>query len=572
VLEQAARALDARDVAAVIGTRRLLLVLDNFEQVMDAAGDVAALLAPCPGLSILVTSREPLHVQAEHQYRLHPLAIDEAVELFLARARARAASVAVDDDLVAVCEQLDRLPLAIELAAARAGVLTVRQLRERLSERLPLLTGGARDAPERQRTLRAAIAWSHDLLARPERQVFDRLAVFRGGCTLEAAEAVCDADVDALLALVDKSLVRHAGGRFRLLETVHEFAVDQLAEAPDVHEIIRRHGDWYLRLAEPASQKTMHDPVLIETLDADRANLELALERALGRRDRPFALRLVGHLAYLWIARGFSEEAGRLIDRTIALAGEEAGPEALGALIAGANAALMRSDWDALRALGGRLVAIGRAHGSPHALVRGLLSQAWAANNEGDFDAAVALLEEAREPAVVAGVTAAVEFELGDSLLQRGSYAEAERFFESVLRPDYPDRSSGLVVAALLNIGAARLALGRREEAAGTSLEALQTSVDSGLHITAGPALALLAAALAQQEPLAAARLLGAGEGLGGLYDSPVERSLREAAVDELTAALGRETFARLRAEGSRLSLEEALSEATAQAASRTTS
>ncbi len=132
VLEQVGRALEARgDVGAAIGTRRLLLVLDNFEQVMDAAADVAALLASCPGLSILVTSREPLHVQAEHQYRLHPLAIDEAVELFLARARARAASVTPDDDLVAVCEQLDRLPLAIELAAARAGVLSVRQLRER---------------------------------------------------------------------------------------------------------------------------------------------------------------------------------------------------------------------------------------------------------------------------------------------------------------------------------------------------------------------------------------------------------------------------------------------------------
>ena len=217
-------------------------------------------------------------------------------------------------------------------------------------------------------------------------------------------------------------------------------------------------------------------------------------------------------------------------------------------------------------------MVIGREHGSPQALVRGLLALAWAANNEGDFDAAVELLEQAREPAAIAGVTTAVEFELGDSLLQRGSYAEAERFFESVLRPDYPDRSSGLLIAALLNIGAARLATGRRDASAAAFLEALQTSVESGLHITAGPALAHLAAATAQQEPLAAARLLGAGEGLGGLYDSPVERSLRDAAVDELTAAVGPETFARLRAEGRRLSLEEALSEATAQAASRATS
>jgi tetratricopeptide (TPR) repeat protein len=240
--------------------------------------------------------------------------------------------------------------------------------------------------------------------------------------------------------------------------------------------------------------------------------------------------------------------------------------------MAGANAALMRSDWEAVRTFGARLVGIGRAHGSPHALVRGLLAQAWAANNEGDFDAAVELLEEAREPAAATGVTAAVEFELGDSLLQRGSYEEAERFFESVLRPDYPDRSSGLVIAALLNVGAARLATGRRDAAAAAFLDALRTSVESGLHITAGPALAHLAAAMAQQEPLAAARLLGAGEGLGGLYDSPVERALREAAVDELTAGLGPETFARLRAEGRLLSLEEALREATAQAASWITS
>ena len=232
VLESAATALGAsRDLAEHIGDTRLLLLFDNFEHLTAAAADLAPLLATCPNLTVLVTSREPLHLAGEHEYAVDPLAPNEAVELFLARALAARRDFVANGEVTQICERLDYLPLAIELAAARVKVLSPGALSERLEQRLPLLAGGARDLPERQRTLRATIEWSHELLTPDEQRLFARLAVFRGGCTLEAAETVADADLDILSSLVDKSLVRVRAdsGRFWMLETIREFAAERLS-------------------------------------------------------------------------------------------------------------------------------------------------------------------------------------------------------------------------------------------------------------------------------------------------------------------------------------------------------
>ena len=247
VLPSIAQAAGLRgDPAAEIGGREMLFVLDNFEQVIEAAPRLSALLELCPRLRLLVTSREVLRIAGERDYDVDPLAEPDAVELF----RERAFSAEPIEAVREICARLDGLPLAIELAAARTRLLPPDRLLERLDQVLPLLTGGRRDAPERQRTLRSTIEWSHALLDKHEQQAFRRLAVFPGGFTVETAEEVCEVEIDVLESLVEKSLVRRwAGGRLGMLETIRELAEEKLAdsgEAPDLH---RKNAEYFTELA-----------------------------------------------------------------------------------------------------------------------------------------------------------------------------------------------------------------------------------------------------------------------------------------------------------------------------------
>ena len=243
VLETAAQVVGSKDrLAENVADKAMLLLFDNFEQVVEAAADLASLLASCPNLDLLVTSREPLHVTGEQEYQVPPLAHEEGVGLFLARARAVEPDFQADEAVPEICRRLDDLPLALELAAARVKALSSMQILERLEQRLPLLTGGARDLPERQRTLRSTIEWSHELLTPEEQQLFSQLAVFLGGCTLEAAEEVAEAELDTLHSLVDKSLVRHTGDRYWMLETIREYAGERLRASGDLEAMERRHA------------------------------------------------------------------------------------------------------------------------------------------------------------------------------------------------------------------------------------------------------------------------------------------------------------------------------------------
>ena len=204
-------------------------MLDNFEHLIDAAPAVAQLLGEAPSLRLLVTSRAPLRVSGEVEYQVEPLPQDAAVELFLERARSQNRRYEPSDVIDLICRRVDRLPLALELAAARLKLLEPAALLDRLDERLPLLTQGARDLPERQRTLEATIAWSYDLLTPEAQALFARLAVFAGAFALEAAERVAGADLDLLERLVDASLMKPIGeSRFLLLETIREFAGSRL--------------------------------------------------------------------------------------------------------------------------------------------------------------------------------------------------------------------------------------------------------------------------------------------------------------------------------------------------------
>ena len=238
------------DAATAIGDRRLLLVLDNFEHVIAAAPELAALLAACDNVDLLVTSREILRIAAEHEYRVPPLVANEAVELFSARARTLVGDFQPDRATEQICSRLDRLPLALESAAAHLRTFSAEEILFRLERLLSLSSRAPRDAPERHRTLRATIGWSHDLLERNEKQLFARLSVFAGGFTFDAACEVADADLDTLHSLNDKNPIRDQPDRYTMLETIREYAAEELAQSGEAQMTRSRHARYFLRLAE----------------------------------------------------------------------------------------------------------------------------------------------------------------------------------------------------------------------------------------------------------------------------------------------------------------------------------
>ncbi|HUG64963.1 MAG TPA: adenylate/guanylate cyclase domain-containing protein, partial [Gaiellaceae bacterium] len=300
VLATAGQTLGSKNgLAEHIQDKSMLCLFDNFEQVVEAAPDLAALVTACPNLDVLVTSREVLRVPGEQTYPVPPLEPHEGAELFVARARAADPAFHQDGAVAELCERLENLPLALELAAARVRTLSPEQLLERLAGRLDLLKAG-RGVDPRQQTLRATIEWSYDLLEAEEQQLFARLAVFRGGCTLEAAEDVCRADLDTLQSLVDKSLIRVRGERFWMLETIREYATERLAGSTEADTIRDRHLDWCLALAERDASAP--------SLDAERDNIRAALDWAGASRPEAEA-RLIGAVAEHWLVRGYGREA-----------------------------------------------------------------------------------------------------------------------------------------------------------------------------------------------------------------------------------------------------------------------
>ena len=321
VLESITQALGASgDLAEHIGDARMLLLLDNFEHLTAAASQLAPLLGACPHLTLLVTSREPLHLAGEHEVAVDPLSRADAVELFLTRALAARRDFTANGEVARICERLDDLPLAIELAAARVKVLSPKDLLERLEQRLPLLAGGSRDAPERQRTLRATIEWSHDLLTPHEQQLFARLAVFRGGWTLEAAEAVVDADLDTLQSLVDKSLVRvrPESGRFWMLETIREFAAERLAASNEEHAMRARHATYLLERVEDAWTRTVSDrEAVIAWLGAEHDNVRAAMDWLDANGRTAELVQLTGALWKFWYQTGHGAEGLARLERAL---------------------------------------------------------------------------------------------------------------------------------------------------------------------------------------------------------------------------------------------------------------
>jgi predicted ATPase len=343
VSDTIASVLGAKDTLREhIRDKELLLLLDNLEQVITVAPGLATLVESCPNLKLLVTSRELLRVRGEREYGVPPLAPSDAVTLFSDRA-----NLAPDEAIADLCRRLDDLPLAVELAAARTSVLTPAQILERLSKRLDLLIGG-RDAEVRQATLRATIEWSHDLLTASEQRLCARLAVFRGGFTFGSAESVCEAELDVLQSLVNKSLVRHGEERFAMLETIGEFAAERFAESGESENVRGRHAQFFLALAEEAERHTRGDDSMewLGRLEAEHDNLRAALDALEASGDGQVVLRMVGALWTFWYIRGHFAEGGRRLEAAL-LADERPTPARAKALNGATGMAQARGDTSA---------------------------------------------------------------------------------------------------------------------------------------------------------------------------------------------------------------------------------
>jgi tetratricopeptide (TPR) repeat protein len=370
------------------------------------------------------------------------------VRLFVERAQAVKPGFVLDSsnvaDVVGICRRLDGLPLAIELAAARVRILTPAALLARLDRRLAILTGGARDLPARQQTLRATIAWSHELLDPPEQSLFARLGVFAGGCSLDAAEGICGAAggleidlLDGIESLVQKSLLRQEEGpggdaRFTMLQTIHEFAAERLLALPEVGELRQVHGDWFLALAEAADwSDPTRESEWLDRLDAELPNMRQAIEfyQDLGESGAARTMQLIGDLAYFWWVRGHLAEGWRIVNRALAAPGEVGSVYRADALWGAAMLAEAQGDLEGARKFHEESLALRREIGDTDRIARSLIGLGVLARQRGDLEEARSLLQESLEAMQSAGdasEAAGVLLQLGVIRVLEGDYDEAE--------------------------------------------------------------------------------------------------------------------------------------------------
>jgi len=571
VLRSAAEALGATErLADHISSKRLLLLFDNFEHLADAAPEVAALLAACANLDVLVTSREPLHLAGEHEYAVAPLDDDEAVALFVARARAIDPDFAAADDVVtAICRRLDDLPLAIELAAARVKVLTAAQILERLARRLPLLTGGPRNAPERQQTLRTTIEWSHDLLTEDERRLFARLAVFRGGCTIERAEEIVTADLDTLQSLVDKSLVRRTDARFWMLETIREFAEEQLAATGEAPRLERRHAEHFLALADEAAPLVGDEwlqggRTWIDLLEREHDELRAALDwfEASGATEQ--AMRLAGSLSAFWLSRGHVAEAGERLERALR-ADERPTATRARALNGAADIAAVNGDAAAMQPQAAEALALYRSLGDLRGAAESLQKLGYATGEEGDWAQAKRLLEESNELCREVGDEHAILWgtrTLAWAYWQAGDLEHARELYEETLQQARALGSRAVEAALLGSLVALAVRENRLDDALPLLRESLLLKREIGEQSEIAQALCRAARWLAATgNASASARLLACVEHLRdeiGGGEAWVMRMNDETRA-LVGAALDKTALADARDEGQRMTLDDGL-------------
>jgi predicted ATPase/DNA-binding CsgD family transcriptional regulator len=455
---------------AALRDRHLLLLLDNFEQVIAAATTLAEMLAFCPRLHMLVTSRAALHLSAEYEFAVSPLAVPDlsllpagqdlaqvaTVALFLERARAVQSDFQMTranaHTLAGICARLEGLPLAVELAAARIKLLPPQALLSRLEHRLEVLTSGAQDLPARQQTLRNTLQWSYDLLGAEEQRLFRWLSVFAGGFTLEAATAVYTSGSEPRLdvltgvaSLLDKSLLQQTEQegeepRFRMLETLREFGLECLRTNGEEAAAQRSYARYYLTLAEEA-EPYLVGPELVRWLDRlerERENLHAVLQRAAtgGDEEVPFALRLSSALLHFWINRWYLSEGRSFLKRSLARSQMAPAPLRVKALIAEGLLMWYQNDAHGLASVSGEALALTRALGDRESLTYALTLQGIALMGTRDHAGARSSFEEALASARAHGESKGVAFvlmNLGILAVFQREYQRASELFEESL-------------------------------------------------------------------------------------------------------------------------------------------
>ena len=583
--------------------KRVLLVLDNFEQVVEAAPLVADLLAACPDLTVLVTSRVRLRLSGEREHVVPPLGLTSlddapsvenaaqsgAVRLFIERAQAAREDFALTVDnaavVTAICRRLDGLPLAIELAAARAKVLPPAALLARLETRLPLLTAGGRDLPARQQTMRDAIAWSFDLLSSEEQALFRRLSVFVGGCTLDAAGAVAVAPsapgsnvFEGVASLVDKSLLKEEDGpggepRYPMLETVREFGLEQLAASGEEDDVRAAHAAHFVAMATDA-RTSFEGPDRLAAnhrVEREHDNLRAALAWSLTRGEAETAQRLTAELVRFWLVLGYVTEGRDWLDRALALPGRSSPVTRVEALWGGASLAVFQNDLARATALAAEAMALAQESGYGLGVGMALHELGNVAECQGNFELAAARHEEAlakfRELGQPVWEGLALRH-LGLTASAWGDHGRATEYHQEALaiwrRLGHPWG----VPAALRDL--ADLALDRGDLATGPALykESLAGWRHLGERFHVGRCLwGLAQVALATGQAERSVRLLAAMEALDeavGVVPPAGLRAQYGQAVSAARTALGEAAFGAAWAAGRVLPLAEAVAEALA--------
>jgi predicted ATPase/class 3 adenylate cyclase len=577
-LDAVAKALDLRErpgvaleetLADSLAAKRALLLIDNAEHLLPQVARDIARLRQAGGPKLLVTSRERLQLQGEHAWTVPSLDEHDGPALFTARARALRPEFSETVATAELCNRLDNLPLALELAAARIPIFSPEQLLERLGRGLDLK--GGRDADPRQQTLDATIRWSYDLLSPEEQRLFGQLAVFVGGCTYEAAEAVCGAEIDTMQSLIDKSLLRSrdvAGRtRFWMLETIREFAAKQLEASDEVDALRLRHAEFFAELAERADPHLRHGPDQQEwgeRVAADYDNARAAMNFALANAPE-VAMRLLGRLAFfIWLRGGFAE--GRAwVDAVLARA--EGQPRELVGRVheCGAVIAERLGDIKAAARHADEAYAAFASVGDEHGMANALRERGKAASRAGDVARTAAILAELAELAERIGDRwngAIALNNLGDLALQSGEW---ERVVElcgrsSILRRDLGDEWG--MALALANVAIAELHLGRLSSAAASVRVALHASLKVDAKMVVEACLVTCMSIAAERGNVReAALLVGAiarlHEELGSIRDR-FEDELLTRTVASIRASLGADAYAEAMQHGRELTLEEA--------------
>jgi predicted ATPase/transcriptional regulator with XRE-family HTH domain len=586
------------DLLVSLRTLRLLLVVDNFESVVAATPTVLGILDACPGVVALVTSRVALRVRGGREYPVAPLAVPEstespetlerspAVELFLERAGATGAELPLNADTLIVvaeiCRRLEGLPLALELAAARVRFLPPAALLARLEQRLPLLVGGFRDLPARQRTMRDAIAWSYELLEESERRVFRRLAVFASGCALSAAEAVCGSGpdeefLDVLASLMESSLVLRTEAateevRYRMLETIREYAAERLMASGEENVILRRHAEFFRDLAEEAEPHLTGEGQArwLAILEEERPNIRAALDWAERAGEAESALRIASAIWRFWQQSGPLADLRVRLERLISLPGaQHRNSVRARALSALGGIAYWQNDYGRLREVYEEEVDIAREVGDPRLLSRALFDLSFIPLIGRDLDGCEELLRqslalaEGRDPFLAAQIWSG----LGYLEIFRGKPADAIAPIQRAVATYRELEERSFLCESLGGLAGAQLVTGNIEAARRHIEEA--TGIAAELNTAIGVAMVLrIKILLAKHEGdfRRAARLLGASarlkEDLGTGFSPVFISRLFGDPEGETRALLGDEEFEAARTEGHAMTLDEITDEA----------